>query len=517
MHKKDIFQYVVIALTALLSTLPWLGYMAGDTVIHLIFAENAASGNWFTFNKLIPSGGESSPLYLIFVTALYKLSGAELIPYILIGCNVTAWLGVALLTRSTALALNIKPLYSTLCALAVAAMPGSVRNAVLGMENVYLALGLLIFLNISIKLNWLTTPQKPRTEFLLGLLLAAMACLRTEATIVIAILALYRHFIIWKTHKYSISKHLKAAISPATAALLFLIQLGWYYHTTNGQLPFAGGLARQVLAAQEAWFHLGPVAFNGKILTRLAAYFPLTLLALSGAIYSINQHPKKEWFRVFTLISAIMIPFFATLLPSGHLGRYTIFLWPLLALLAAYGWQNMVADKKIAKYAPQTGIALCIMLLGIYLSENILRYRTLAAGHPLKEIAQAPSNRPLFTNQKIAEWNLKNKKQINVAINEVQLRYFMDDRIKIISLDGIVNSDLRKYVHNGYYDHLNYLKDEHADIIAEFPNFNADKKQWALDQLQNLQPGSYLNKENIMLSKLPNGDVKIDYPAESAD
>lgn len=510
MFKKESFQYLIVALVALLSTLPWLGYMAGDTVIHLVFAENAVAGNWFYFNPLTPSGGESSPLYLVFVTALYKLAGPEKIPYLLIACNVVAWLATALLTRRAALLLGINPLNSTLCALAVAAMPGSVRNAVLGMENVYLALLLLVFLNLSIPLKWLSQRQPLRVELLFGLLFGAMACLRSEATILVAVFALARHAILFKKHGFSLREHLAPALSPLLAAALYLLQLAWYYHATHGQFPFAGGLARQALAAQEAWFHLGPVPFNGKILTRFAAYFPLTFLALS-ALLARGKSASHVWIYTLALGVAVMIPLFATVLPSGHLGRYTIFLWPPVALMAAFGWQNVVGKKlRAAKYIGLLSVA---GLFAIYGVETILRYKTLAPGHALAEISAAPSQRTAFTRQKLEEWGLSARPKVNVAVNEVQLRYFVDNRIQIISLDGIVNDNLRHYIYADHYDHLHYLADERADILLEFPNFNADPSAWSLASVQKLEEGQYLSFPPLIFSKLPDGAVRISYLA----
>ena len=82
------------AIAVLVALLPcaFLGFMAGDAVIHLIFAENALRGDWLAFNPGEHSGGETSFAYMLVVMTLWQVVGQALTPYAMIAVCSLAWL-----------------------------------------------------------------------------------------------------------------------------------------------------------------------------------------------------------------------------------------------------------------------------------------------------------------------------------------------------------------------------------------------------------------------------------------
>src|SRR5262245_59030962 len=147
---------ISIAVVALVSCSPWIGYIAGDTVIHFIFAEHALDGYWFQFNLGLASGGETSPLYMAALMPFAKLLGLSGLPYAVICLGLIGWVLLCLLVYDVARGLGIPPWHSCAAALALALMPGSARNSVLGMENVWLGVLLLGWTWFIIRWDWLS-------------------------------------------------------------------------------------------------------------------------------------------------------------------------------------------------------------------------------------------------------------------------------------------------------------------------------------------------------------------------
>jgi hypothetical protein len=92
---------------------------------------------------------------------------------------------------------------------------------------------------------------------------------------------------------------------------------------------------------------------------------------------------------------------------------------------------------------------------------------------------------------------------VSIALQEAQLRYWLDDRFVVRSLDGRVDRALLSYVHRGNYDHLGYLRASDVRYLVGTVNYNRDRTRWALDDLQTLRDGETLRKDGLVFTRLP--------------
>jgi hypothetical protein len=497
--------------------------LAGDTVIHLVFAEHALAGHWFEFNRGVSSGGESSPLYMLYVTGLYALVGPRGVPYALQAMGIAAW--AALLTGMWKLMRLLGAEHGWALALVglVGLMPGSARNAVMGMENAYFAAGVLWWLVSVVHRRWFERLLPWRLELAYGVIGGLLACLRPEGVVVVAALMTARA---WMLRDLCPAGPLVAryALGSSFAAAMYVTQTGWYWTLTT-TLPFTGGLARHALDSAHGP-RLAGVPFNVDILVRWAAYAPLALLAMLGVrglLRRSRSQPDSEqvdrgsrhlgW-ALLTVLGVCTL-LFMTLFANAHLGRYTIFYWPL-AIVA--GWVG--AAPTIRSIWRRGGVRRSLLiasgaaLMTVYCVEAVVRARTLNPGHRLSDLALAPQQRQATTDALLArlrhsEAETQDRVAV-VGIVEVQRRYWWDDRVQVASLDGVVDYRLAPFVRDGYWDHLGFAKAVGITHFMAFPNFNRDRSAFALRDLLGLKPGEVMLKDGVKMTKLPSGAVSVD-------
>jgi hypothetical protein len=506
---------LVIAAIAALTSVS-LGGLAGDSVIHLIFAEHAMSGHWFEFNPGTASGGETSPLYMLGVIALYAGFGPSGVPYALQFAGAAAWLVLLLAVWRLARLLGAERGWALVLVTMCGLMPGSARNAVMGMENIYFAAGLLAWLGIATKARWFEQPLSWSVELGYGLLAGLLACLRPEGAVVVAVLMTARACNLGLDRAWT-----RWILGGAVAAGLLGVQTYAYWKLAGGELPFAGGLARRALAAAHGWEVAG-VSVDGTILIRWMAYAPLGLLmaaALFGMMRSVKGDdsvvlgPRRAAWAM-TAVVLVSTVLFMTVFSSGHLGRYTIYYWPLVVLAGWAGAAQMLTRlwreggwRRALVWGPVTA------LLAVYSVEAVVRVRTLGPGHALQDVSLAPGLRKLTTDKVLAELQMPGATSARPAVVgmvEVQSRYWWDGRVRVASLDGIVDSRLRPFIRHGFYDHLGFAKAVQMTHIADFPNFNRDPRDFSLADLAPLKKGDVVLRDSLRLEKLPGGAIKVD-------
>ena len=137
----------------------------------------------------------------------------------------------------------------------------------------------------------------------------------------------------------------------------------------------------------------------------------------------------------------------------------------------------------------------------------------MSPGHKLYDLSKAVKNRKNQTDNLISSLNVNENISypIKVGVVEVQKKYWWDNRVEVVSLDGILDSSLKAYFKNGNYDHFSYLKDKKTDYILEFPNYNKNKSSPSLKDLQNYQINELGNIGNFYFIKVTNNIVKVIY------
>jgi hypothetical protein len=207
----------------------------------------------------------------------------------------------------------------------------------------------------------------------------------------------------------------------------------------GGSLIPVSGMARTMAAAREAWF-LGPLMVHPKLLVRLVLYLPLTV----GCILGCRRDQPEG--RILAAVALLYT--FGT--GAAHLSRYCVPWMPLYCGMAC----------RAARGKPWVVLCAALFLTGGWAYEAHLRLAQ-GVGYPHAEIVQAHSRR-----REATDWMLRylGRDRATVAMTEVQSRYFWDERITILSLDGRTGGPILRYTgRDGMRDVRGFLRDNPVD------------------------------------------------------
>jgi hypothetical protein len=96
-------------------------------------------------------------------------------------------------------------------------------------------------------------------------------------------------------------------------------------------------------------------------------------------------------------------------------------------------------------------------------------------------------------------------------MEEVQMRYWLDDRFVVRSLDGRTDPLLLRYAAADRFDHVGYLRDRGVDFLLGTPSYNRDPRPWSLARLEQLQVGETTHVEGLSFLRMA-GDSSILWP-----
>ena len=511
------------AIAVLVALLPcaFLGFMAGDAVIHLIFAENALRGDWLAFNPGEHSGGETSFAYMLVVMTLWQVLGQALTPYAMIAVCSLAWL--ATLATGWRLVNDWYPRseWPWLWLLIAGTMPGSIFNSVLGMENVLLAPAAIGLLWAAHRWDALARPLPPALEAAVASGLGLLTWLRPEALFLAAGVVAWRLLIQARGGDWTtavIRGGISGGIVLAWFAALFAVFLG-----LSGLMPFSGGVARLNMSASDGILLGGVLPLHTKMASRFLAYAPLTALFALGVLRWATSGPSALVQRGTVGLAIALVAMFAalysTILPTAHLARYTIFLWPLVALVGTYGvaesWRGWTT--RLSPRAARAMLAAVLVALGlIYAYEFRIRFAMLRGQHPLAMVRDARTNRPRATDTLLTELQTAGPFPVSVGFIEVQMRYFFDDRIVVRTMDGIVDNRFNSFVHRTpggvVYDYTGFFKSLRLDYIAEYLDLNPAADDWSPAVLERMPAGTAAAHDGVYFERLPGRITRLTYP-----
>ena len=166
---------------------------ARDALIDLTYAENAADGRLFEFNRGEKSSGVTSPGWMLLLAAVFKLAPAWYVPAIAKAFNLLAWYALAFVVWLTARRVLGADGWAFLAALTAGLLPGSAYNATIGMESGLFALVVMLFLYLAARWKWLYAGPTPGAwrDVAVGVTLGAAAWLRPEGFVVGAVALAY--------------------------------------------------------------------------------------------------------------------------------------------------------------------------------------------------------------------------------------------------------------------------------------------------------------------------------------
>jgi hypothetical protein len=401
--------------------------------------------------------------------------------------------------------------YAWCVVLLAALMPGSVYNSVVGMENGIFAFVILVWIYLAIYWKWFEMPDALPIwkEMSLGAWLGLALWLRPEGSVFFFIV-LACQFFFGKMFSKSAAHNLKHGLILSAPFLIFAAGLVYFNWVHTGSLLPTSGLSRIFISARDS-FWLGFFRLDPKFLMRLVYYFPLTLFWLVGnwIIFSNKKASRHSNIMVFFVLTFwIFFVLFSTVLSTAHLARYIIFISPFMIIISVVGaiwvWKNwgFIVPPKMGLYKNAAFFILIASLLLIFLLEISVRLK-LDTHNSLTNMMRAPLIRKEYSDAFYVKLGKPFFSPIFIAMQEVQVRYLLDQRFVVCSLDGRVDPVLLKYVKNGNVDHLGYIKERKINFIIDIPNYNRDRTCWSLADLQFLKTGESFTKEGVSFTALP--------------
>lgn len=376
---------------------------AGDAVIHLRIAELGARGHFFQFNEGEPVLATTSLLWTAILTVLYAVAGPSIAPTLAKLLLCTFWCGAVLLIARLA-----PPRVALLAAAAFALNPGILQNSVNGMEAI-----LLCYLFLSFLL--LQRQQGPL--WLLGLVSAACCLTRPEGVIFLAL------FLSHALAQRQTPREQLLWIAGGTLCGL-AIYLGITIAATGG-LGSDSAQARLAAGLRESHW-IGPIHIHTKTVVRFLAYLPITV-----ALWY-----KRRPFTFAQTLFAAMCIFYTFVVGANHTIRYWIPFLGVIIVAAADAIQDL-ERRWLAVGAT--------LLAAVYGAEFVSRNGGRPFGYAHTQIVSAVSQRKKFTDEFLRALPASTY-PLRVAALEVQLRYFLDDRVKLLSLDGRTSARFDEYL-----------------------------------------------------------------------
>jgi len=505
-----------LILIMILHPIFYFSMYSGDAEIHLVYAENAAGGHFFEFNLGEKSAGVTSPGYMLILTSFFKIFPESIVPLAVKLLNILCWYLLLYLVFVLSRRLIGNGFWAWTVTLIVSLMPGAVYNATTGMENGIFGALFLFWLYLVIRWDWLAvTETKAKRSLILGILLGILCWIRPEG-FVLAILSFTFKALqsLWspvgsKRPVLISLKHILTALIPflLSTALYF----GFLYSETGQFLP-TSGISRIGIGGQES-FRIGSLPVNLKFVKYLIYYFPLTISMILGFRGLLSRKrsgkPPVVYYAYPAATIIVFIILYSSILGAHHLSRYMIFLLPVMTMFSGLGAKSVSENWNWGRKTRTVVFTASMILLGtLFAGEIYLRYKS-GSNYPAGELwraMKAPGTRREFSDRMFDELGKPSKLPVSLAYQEVQIRYRLDQRFIIRSLDGRVDATLLNFVDaHGNYDHVGYVKARNVDFIMETPNYNRETNRWSLKDLTKLKIGESISLESLIFTRLRHG------------
>jgi hypothetical protein len=488
----------VVILLAAAHPIVYAGMFAGDAEIHLVFGRSAADGRFFEFNPGEPVAGETSPGYMLAVAGLFRALPESVVPVAMKFAGILAWYALVALTWLAARS-ALEPLWALVATAALALMPGAAYNATCGMENCLFAVVTTAFWALALRSRWFEAECRTSVPVHLaaGTLLGVGCWLRPEG-LAVATVAL--------GFSVALRRDVRGALVACVPVLLLAAaSIACHLAYTGALLP-ASGLARIAMSARES-IRFGPVAVSPKFAFRMCAYVPLTAAFLVGCrrVVSGDVIGHMGALRFGGALFCCFFALYTLAFGSVHLGRYTIFLMPVYVVVAALGARDIaraLADRDVRATTRAAIAAACVALLATIYGVELVERARLGSHDELAWAAAAPSERVRYSDRLYEILGRPPALPISIACQEVQVRYWLDDRFVVRSLDGRVDPAMLAFVRDGTFDHVGYLTARHVSFLLGTPNYNTDPNAWSLELLSGLAPGESMTHDGLRFVRI---------------
>lgn len=514
----------------------WPGW-SGDALIHIIYGVTAAAGKWFEFNPGELSVGSISigwSALLALCIRLFNIYTALYIQKIILLLSMI--LLPILIYRFVRYFVSIIPaIFLTSIAIL---NPGYLLNAPLGMEN--LPFGVLVASLITTTLiPGQAITAKPRKATLSGFLLGLGCLLRPEGYAVAGILISMAGIkALFAGSASDRAKYLLGLASTIGTLLATIAPLLYFQYYKTGTTVFGSSAQSRLMTARRSSILIGSIWFDPSFSIRLLYYFPI-LLCLIVASYRLLCRKKEHASSVRENLLAMLFVTWSTYLVysfvsgSAQLSRYMIFLWPGIIGLCAY-----LVDELGLWHPPHylTGIRLALIgglvwTLVVYSAEAWQRLpsikRQISAENRTLNMLTYYNDaevRRNYTDRYLDDFD-HDVFPISIVYNEVQIRYYLDDRVKIISADGRTSplNPTPPFNEDGSVNAEEFLWRYRPDYVVQWvPSERPPGRIVAppYDAINNLIASpigtSYRFNSGIRLDRLPYGGISVTFPPEDS-
>ncbi len=512
-----------------LAAAPYLVHLAGDAQVHLAVAENFVAGRPFQYN---PTGemvvASTSPFWTMLLALFYRVMG-DSAPLLLSLTVVVIWLSAAYLLWhaarnewklppwGVAVVVGLWLLHTTI-----------VANSLGGLENVLSALQLLLlYVMTSAYLRDDDAPLTPKRCALLGLVLGWALLTRPDGGLLaLGLLGLFALALWPAVDEGNFSPRLVALVGQFAliGGVALLVLAPWYLYQYNltGQLVTDSSLARLyngrlgslMILPDSLYLHPKTLVSLASAFAPLAAGFLLTLWVEAGELWRAGggwlahyRASYPRWAAVALVVAGVL--FFTFVVGAEAFGRYFLPLFPFLFLAGVAGWVTAV-DWLAARDRQTVAIGMVALAVAFMATTSVYdAYRRLGPGRFISDsvlnVIYGPANRQYYSVNLPALMAAPVERAANtaelrsdlgagdepfsIAVTEVQLRYFVDETVEVLSLDGRTSADILSYVNptNGVPNFEQYLNDARPDYVhaaqwCEVGGWLADLLPSAIDE-----------------------------------
>jgi len=408
------------------------GRWSGDAVIHLAVAERAAAGEWFAFNPGETASATTSLAWVALEAMIMRVSGVNGVLLAVPWLALAALLATALLVGRLARRGGAPPDLAWLGALAFLGLPGVAYNGMLGMECGAFAALAVAFLSTLFTLDrasWrATTPA-------LGVLLGVAVLVRPEG--VLLAVALVADVASARSGTRARSSA-RALLVVTLAGALVAPALAFQHLATGHWLP-TSAMSRLMAArrAPDSVHLVGPVWLYGAPFVRALAYAPL----FGCAALAVVRDPLADA-RILRLRTALGSTLACAFLCYGaitgaaQVARYLAWALAIASALAPIGLARLLAWRHRARSLVVASAA--FWFVGVLVSEAYLRrgMGNISTTRLRQNVADRREVTDALLGEVCAGGCCVRGRPPRIAAYEVQIRFWLDNRVDVASMDG---------------------------------------------------------------------------------
>ncbi|KGG00281.1 hypothetical protein EU98_1813 [Prochlorococcus marinus str. MIT 9314] len=460
---------------------------SGDPEIHIIYAKNFINGHFLEFNPGYKTGGESSFLYFLIVSFLYKFLGI----YTVFGMKLISifsflWISYQIYEINPSKTIPVKLIGSTL--LSVIGLIST--QVMLGMENIFFAAILITFLSKELK-------SERRFENK-GIIFKTILLFLIRPEGLTYPFFLFIKSIFLKNKKlllYSLISILFCGISYYVLSIIS----GGNYHNAGSIRKYISTL--EVSAVNN--LNVDLLGYNLSLGINIFRSLIYTYPLIFGLILF-----RKYLIRIDIIISInfIVLPLFLhffNFIPNIQFSRYFLYSYCLIFLIFAARILPNLSKVFIAS------LGILYLLLSIYsgvvhnhkfsFCNNNNYYNCVSHNQLINTIkSTSPENVKKYSDEIFKKLSKDDNDIIDIGTVEVQIRNRLDDRFRVWSLDGIVDRELNKFKGKDFIDHFKYIEFRDIDYLADLPNLNRSKEYLSLNDFS-----TSLNKSTPSYCTIP--------------